>query len=280
MPGTGPQLLINGCIASHLPALDRAIHYGDGVFETLAVHGGRPLLWERHMERLQRGCQRLGLPMPDAALLRAELESLCPREGRAVAKIILSRGAGGRGYAPPDAATATRVVSIWPWPDYPAQNARTGVAVRWCRTPVSISPHLAGIKHLNRLDQVLARAEWRNEYAEGLMCDPAGFVVEGTMSNLFAVSGDIIITPELSQSGVAGVMRAEIMDAAGELGLRVEEVRISAPELDRMDEIFLTNSIIGVWPVRVLATRSYDIGKVSQTLQRAIREAQCFETGA
>jgi len=272
--------LINGTVASQISVLDRAFHYGDGVFETVAVHVGRALLWDSHMERLHTGCLRLGLIAPDVMLLRAEVDALCRGRERAVVKIIVTRGSGGRGYAPPDAPSPTRVVSVWPWPDYPVQNGRIGVSVCWCRTPASVNPRLAGIKHLNRLDQVLARAEWGNEYTEGLMCDPGGHVVEGTMSNVFAVSGDTLITPDLSQSGVAGVMRAEVMAAAHHLGLRCEEARITGPELEQMGEIFLTNSIIGLWPVKALAARSYAIGKVSQTIQKAIREAQCFEIGA
>ncbi len=269
--------MVNGVAESRISVFDRAFHYGDGVFETVAMHAGRLLLWERHMERLHGACRRLSLNAPDPGLLRAEAGELCRGRNRAVVKIIITRGGGGRGYAPPDAPSPTRVVGVWPWPDYPAQNGRLGVAVRWCRTPASISPHLAGIKHLNRLDQVLARAEWGREYAEGLMCDPFGHVIEGTMSNVFAVSGGTLMTPDLSQSGVAGVMRAQIMAAARDLGLRCEERRITGPELEQMDEIFLTNSVIGLWPVTALAARSYVIGEISQTIQKAIRQAQCFE---
>ena len=279
-PRAGASTLVDGADADRISVLDRALQYGDGIFETLAVHAGQPLLWERHVARLRAGCLRLGLDAPDEAVLRAEVERLSGGPERKVIKIILTRGCAGRGYAPPRAAAPTRVVSAWPWPDYPADNARLGVAVRWCRTPASINPALAGIKHLNRLEQVLARAEWGNEYAEGLMRDPDGFVVEGTMSNVFAVSGGSLITPELSRSGVAGVMRAEVMAAARCLGLRCEEAWITAADLERMDEIFLTNSIIGLWPVTALAGRTYPVGEMSRRLRRTLREARCFEGDA
>ncbi len=278
MPGPGAGTLVNGLAADRISVLDRAVQYGDGLFETLAVHAGRPLLWERHMERLRGGCLHLGLDMPEDRVLRAEVDSLCHGGERAVIKIILTRGCSGRGYAPPDAPLPTRVVSAWPWPDYPAYNARLGVAVRWCRTPVSINLALAGIKHLNRLEQVLARAEWGGEFAEGLMRDPDGYVVEGTMSNVFAVTAGVLITPELSRSGVAGVMRAEVMAAARHLGMRCEERWITASELEKMDEIFLTNSIIGLWPVRSLADKCYAVGAVTKTLQWVVREALGLET--
>lgn len=279
-PGASASTLVDGADTDRISVLDRALQYGDGIFETLAVHARQPLLWERHVARLRAGCLRLGLDAPDEAALRADVERLSCGLERKVIKIILTRGCAGRGYAPPQGASPTRVVSAWPWPDYPAHNARLGVAVRWCRTPASINPALAGIKHLNRLEQVLARAEWGNEYAEGLMRDPDGFVVEGTMSNVFAVSGGSLITPELSRSGVAGVMRAEVMAAAQRLGLRCEEAWITAADLERMDEIFLTNSIIGLWPVTALAGGTYPVGEISQLLRRTTREAQCFEVDA
>ena len=279
-PRSGASTLVDGADTDRISVRDRAVQYGDGLFETLAVHAGQPLLWERHVARLRAGCLRLGLDAPDEAVLRADVERLSGGPEWKVIKIILTRGCAGRGYAPPRAASPTRVVSAWPWPDYPADNARLGVAVRWCRTPASINPALAGIKHLNRLEQVLARAEWGNEYAEGLMRDPDGFVVEGTMSNVFAVSGGSLITPELSRSGVAGVMRAEVMAAAQRLGLRCEEAWVTAADLERMDEIFLTNSLIGLWPVTALADRTYPVGAVSRLLRRTIREARCFEVEA
>lgn len=271
--------LIDGVSESRISVFDRSVHYGDGVFETVAVHAGVPLLWERHLQRLRAGCRLLGLAVQDTDVLRAEIDLLCRDRERAVVKIIISRGCGGRGYAPPVGTKPVRIVSVWPWPEHPVRYARLGVKVRWCGTPASINPQLAGIKHLNRLEQVLARAEWDREFAEGLMCDPSGYVVEGTMSNVFGVSDGVLVTPDLSQAGVAGVMRAEVIAAAQTLGLRCTERRITAAEFERMDEVFLTNSIIGLWPVVALEDSRYDIGAISRLLQEAVRDAQCFEVG-
>ena len=152
--------------------------------------------------------------------------------------------------------------------------------MRWCAMAVTRNPPLAGIKHLNRLPQVMARAEWETDYAEGLMCDEAGFVIEGTMSNVFAVIDDTLITPDLSHSGVAGVMRAEVMRAASTCGLPWREDWITRARLETADELFLTNSIIGVWPIRTLATRSYQIGQTTHTIQKTIQAAQCFAPAA
>jgi 4-amino-4-deoxychorismate lyase len=268
--------LVNGVETDQVSVMDRGFQYGDGLFETIAAYRGTPLLWTGHLLRLRRGCERLHLDMPDETLLWQETARVVDGAERAVVKITLTHGPAGRGYARVAWAPPTRVVSARHWPNYPATHARDGVDLRWCQTTVPRNPCLAGIKHLNRLAQVMARAEWETDYAEGLMCDEAGFVIEGTMSNVFGVFGDTVITPDLSQSGVAGVMRAEVMRAARSCGLVCREDWITPATLATADELFLTNSIIGVWPVRTLAARSYTIGQATHTIQKAIEAAQCF----
>lgn len=272
--------LVNGTETDQVSVADRGFQYGDGLFETIAVHHGKPLLWAGHIQRLRGGCERLQLDMPDEALLLQEVVHVVGDAQRAVAKITVTHGPAGRGYARVAWSPPTRVVGARHWPNTPVMYARDGVAVRWCRMTVARSPRLAGIKHLNRLPQVMARAEWDADYAEGLMCDEAGFVIEGTMSNVFAVFGDTLITPDLSQSGVAGVMREEVLRAARSCGLPWREDWITPAVLETADELFLTNSIIGVWPVRTLATRSYTIGQATHTIQKTIEAAQCFAPAA
>jgi 4-amino-4-deoxychorismate lyase len=272
--------LVNGIETDQISVADRGFQYGDGLFETIAVYHGTPLLWAGHGQRLRAGCERLQLDMPDEALLRQEVVRVVGDAARAVARITVTHGPAGRGYARVPWSPPTRVVSARHWPKTPATHARDGVDVRWCRMTLPRSPQLAGIKHMNRLAQVMARAEWGADYAEGLLCDDAGFVIEGTMSNVFAVFDDTLITPDLSQSGVAGVMRAEVLDAAQSCGLPWRIEGITPAQLETADEVFLTNSIIGVWPVRTLATRSYAIGQVTHTIQKTIEAAQCFAPAA
>ncbi len=268
--------LVNGIETDQVSVADRGFQYGDGLFETIAMYQGTPLLWTRHIQRLRDGCERLQLDMPDESVLLGEAVRVVGDAQRAVVKITVTHGPAGRGYARVAWGPPTRVVSARHWPNYPATHARDGVAVRWCQTTLARSRPLAGIKHLNRLSQVMARAEWGTDYAEGLLCDEAGFVIEGTMSNIFAVFGDTVITPDLSQSGVAGVMRAEVLRAAPSCGLTCREDWITPTTLESADELFLTNSIIGVWPIRTLATRSYTIGQATHTIQKTIEAAQCF----
>lgn len=262
-------ILVNGKSTDCLPASDRGLQYGDGLFETIAVLHQTPQLWERHVERLTEGCARLSIPLPDVLLLREEVAQVIGGEDRCVVKLIVTRGLSGRGYRC-ESPVPTRIVLRRHWPGYPDAAARLGVTVRWCRTRLALQPQLAGLKHLNRLEQVLARSEWQDEAAEGLMCDSAGRVIEGTMSNLFLVVAGTLVTPDLSQSGVAGVMRAEVLARAAGLGIATTIKPVTPAMVEAADELFLTNSLIGLWPVARLDTRPYAVGKITQTFQAAL----------
>lgn len=270
--------LVNGVPVDRIGVFDRGFQYGDGVFETVAIYRGTPLLWEQHLARLRRGADRLMIAPPSEAQLGDEVRRLCANAARAVLKIIVTRGASGRGYAVHAVGEPTRVVQRLPWPDYPAEFAHAGVSLHVCETILSRNPRLAGIKHLNRLEQVLARAEWRNEYADGIMCDEHGDVIEGTMSNLFVVvDGSTLHTPDLSACGVEGVMRDAVLAAARRLDVPTEIGRVTSVDLDNANEMFITNSLIGVWPVRQLRNREYTVGPITRKIQQAIREAHCFD---
>lgn len=268
------SILINGRPAETLAVQDRGLQYGDGLFETIAVLQGRPQFWSRHLQRLTEGCQRLGLPAPDGNQLRSEVDRVSSTTAQSVAKIILTRGSGTRGYRPPTDAAVTRIVQGSPWPVYPANAGSAGVAVRWCQMRLARQPRLAGLKHLNRLEQILARAEWQDEYAEGLMCDTEDCVIEGTMSNLFVIHRGTLITPDLSQSGVAGVVRGALLDAAERLDIPHHLQSVTPALVEQADELFLTNSLIGIWPVARLEAKKYEVaGKITQALQAALLRA-------
>ena len=264
-------MLIDGLDSALVPASDRGLQYGDGLFETIAVADGQPLLWHHHVERLHAGCTRLGIHAPDEAVLRTEGERLWRGQGQAVLKIIVTRGSGGRGYRPDPAAQPRRILSLHPWPEYPQPRATTGVHARLCETRLGINPRLAGLKHLNRLEQVLARAEWDEPaIAEGVMLDAEGFLVEGTMSNLFLVRDGVLRTPALDRCGVAGVMRARLLELAEQLALHVDIERLTLDDLRGADEAFFCNSIIGVWPLARFDTHEYEVGPITQRLQQAL----------
>ncbi len=265
--------LINGERSDHVSVRDRGFQFGDGVFETIAVASGEPLLWERHMHRLQAGALRLGFTPPEIESLRREARQLCRDVERAVLKIMATRGQSTRGYAPDRTAVPTRVLTLLPWRQYPPQYALEGVSVRLCRARLARNPQLAGIKHLNRLEQVLARGEWTDDYAEGLMRDVEGWVIEGTRSNLFVVKDNKLLTPDLSQCGVEGVMRAEILERARRLQLEVDVVPLALEQVLAADELFLSNSLIGLWPVRDFEGKAFSRGEITKTIQTAIGDA-------
>jgi 4-amino-4-deoxychorismate lyase len=266
-------VLINGKPGETISLRDRGFQYGDGLFETIAISQGTPLLWERHISRLQRGATRLGINAPAESLLRDEAEQLCHGLMRGVLKIILTRGAAGRGYAPDKQALPTRALSISPWPDYPASHWSHGIAAQFCRTPISRNTLTAGIKHLNRLEQVLARSELNDDCAEGLMCDEFSRVIEGTMTNIFIVSQGKLFTPDLSCSGVEGVMRDLVLERAAGSFQEVRMTSITQNDVLQADEVFLTNSLIGLWPVRRMGVKEYAPGKMTPRIQEAIADA-------
>lgn len=264
--------LINGQPSEAIPITDRGLLYGDGLFETVSLRRGTPVFWASHMQRLMDGCRRLELPPPDPDQLHSEVLRVSDGAERAVAKIIITRGSGPRGYRPVPEPVTTRVVMGLTWPDLPVGADSSGVSARWCETRLARQPRLAGLKHLNRLEQILARAEWRDDYTEGLMLDSEGLVIEGTMSNLFLVQRGTLITPDLSQCGVAGVMRAAVLEHARQGGIPHTVRPVTVPMVEEADSLFLTNSLIGIWPILRLETRHYEVaGKITQTLQTAIQ---------
>ena len=268
MDTTLTPLLINGHPGRCLDPLDRGFQYGDGIFSTLPVESGVPLFVDRHLDRLQRDAQALGMPGPDRGDLMTDIASLLRHHPRGILKIQITRGAGGRGYRPPDAPAITRVLALHPAVTYPDTHASRGIAARYCAIRLGLNPNLAGIKHLNRLEQVLARSEWSDPaIAEGLMLDYEGYLVEGTMSNVFLVSQGRILTPRLDRCGVRGVMRALVLEAAEDLGWPVEELRVTPDDVATAEEVFLTNSVIGVWPVRSLAGCQYTIGRATREIR-------------
>lgn len=244
------MMLINGAATAQLDARDRGLHYGDGVFTTARIARGEVLLWERHVARLQENCTRLAIPAPAAAVLQAEMQRIGAGVERGVIKVMVTRGVGGRGYAPPQEAQPTRLVALHPWPDYPQTNWDDGVALRVNALRLARQPALAGVKHLNRLEQVLARAEWNDPtIAEGLMCNEHGDVIEATAANVFVVRNGELHTPDLSECGVAGVIRALVLEIAAALGVTSRVCRLPLDAVRGADEVFLTNSVMGVVPV-------------------------------
>lgn len=262
------MILVNGLPSEHVRVFDRGLMYGDGVFRTLLVRAGLPLCWPRHYDKLYADCAALGIICPPEGVLAAEMAQLIARTPDCVLKVTVTRGESQRGYAIPEHIEPTRILVTSPAPQYPESYFMDGVRLHLCSTRIAIQPVLAGIKHLNRLENVLARREWNSsEIAEGLMLDTDGNAIEGTMSNLFLLQGKTLHTPNLVRCGVAGVQRERIMDLAGGLGMTVRVENLPLARIYDADEVVLCNSVIGVWQVRELAGKTWQTGKLAAHLR-------------
>jgi len=248
---------------------DRGLHYGDGVFETIACRKGRARFLSLHLERLTQSCERLRINLGDVTPLRREVEQVAAAASEAMLKVIVTRGdAVARGYGIAGSEVATRLLFQYPLPPENEAFVRDGIRVRIAGLRLGENERLAGMKHLNRLEQVLARAEVPVEDApELLMFGSSGQLACGTMSNVFLVDDGRIRTPRIDRCGVAGVMRRVVIREARQIGLSVQEEVLSASDLHGASEVFVTNARVGLWPVRSVEERVIGVGPVTRRLQ-------------
>ena len=257
--------LVDGELLEQVSAADRGLHYGDGLFETIAVIDGQPRFWQGHMDRLAAGCERLDMPVIPQSVLLREVQTVTAGRSPCTVKIILTRGASGIGFRPKPVEQPTRVVSSFPWPDVEGNPELTGVEARICKLRLGIQPELAGMNHLNRLEQVRARAEWNDpRIHEGILLDREDHVISAIRSNIFLVFGDLILTPRLDRCGIRGVMRAAILAAFRE---QCEQRRVTIDMLPEADEVFICNALHGVYPVTRIDHWEYGIGTITRDVQ-------------
>lgn len=261
----------HGIRIDSVPVDDRAAQYGDGVFETIAVRDAAPRFWELHVRRLALDCEKVGLVMPPPSILLRDLENALARTtvntGFCIAKLVISCGGSERGYQRAAGVPANSRIGIFADTPLPEDDYAAGVAVHLCDTIVASQPRLAGVKSLNRLDQVLARCEWSQPgIFDGLMCDDDGNLVCGTRTNLFIVRENHIETPQLDRCGVAGIMRRCIINLLGENNINVTEMVIGCEEIASFDELFLCNSQVGVVPVRRCGDYTWEVGEATRSV--------------
>jgi 4-amino-4-deoxychorismate lyase len=266
-------VLVNGVRDAGLSALDRGVQFGDGLFETIACIKGRPRFLPLHLERLEFGCERLGFTPPNLEEIAAEVRGLALNVERAIVKVVVTAGeAVARGYARCGNETATRITIRYPWPHESPAQLHDGVMVRTLTLRLGENPRLAGLKHCNRLEQILARRELATDAAlqEGILFSSSGNLVSGTFSNVFLVRESCLLTPRIDLCGVAGVMRRVVLREARRVGIPARECELRAPDVQSAAEIFLTNARIGIWPVRTLDARELTPGPVTRHLQSVL----------
>ena len=272
--------IINGSFDHVISPFDRGFAYGDGLFRTMKMVDGLPESWPLHYQKLVADCAVINIVCPSAELLMSDLHQLFSPIGLsdgepAIAKIIITRGEGNRGYTPPAITAPMRVVTKSAMPQYPDIRFSEGISLMVCETRLALQTKLAGIKHLNRLENVLARMEWTdahmtNSIADGIMLDSAGNVIECTSANIFARFGDILITPSLHQCGVAGITRQRIIDLAYTLSLKARVEVIDLPTLLSADEVIICNSLYGAWQVKTIQDKIIKTGVLAANTRMAL----------
>ena len=273
------MVLLNGKSSRWIDISDRGFQYGDGLFETIEVCQGKPLFFQQHLNRLFKGCETLRIPPPERSLLESEAGQLASTVQSAVLKLIVTRGSGGRGYRQPNPILPTRVFSLHPLPEYPPDFQANGIVTRFCEQRLAHNSGLAGIKHMNRLEQILARAEWNDDsIQEGLMLDYEDHVIEGTMSNLFWVKDGMLHAPNLSYCGIRGILRELVIKFAVDHNIGLLEKQFDKQSVLDADEIFVTNSVIGIWPVKQLNEQCFKVGRITRYMQQWYAEARKEET--
>jgi 4-amino-4-deoxychorismate lyase len=268
--------LINGSFDYAISPFDRGFAYGDGVFRTLVMRAGVPESWPLHYQKLVADCAAINIVCPSAELLMSDMQQLFTPDEVAIAKIIVTRGEGNRGYTPPAITAPMRVVTKSAMPEYPEDCFTDGVNLIVCETRLALQPKLAGIKHLNRLENVLARMEWNDpNIAAGILLDTNDNVIECTAANIFARFGDTLITPSLAQCGVAGITRQRILELAHTLSLKTKVETFNLGKLFAADEVIICNSIYDAWQVKSIQDKTNIQEKIfkKDALAANIREA-------
>lgn len=273
-------VLINGEFGDQVSALDRACLYGQSVFETIAVVHGKPALLDRHLFRLEKGCNALSIPLNINDIEKdlynllhdirlASSESMLDAR---VVRVTVTMGQGGRGYANPVSPSPTCIISDHDYPKHPSELYRNGIELGISDVTLAHQPLLAGIKHGNRLEQVIARSRWQSHWHEALLLDGAGNVVEGTQSNVIILKDGRVLTPRLDQCGVNGVMKNWVLEHLKDTGFSCEAVRLSVADIIDADEVIMTNSVIGVWPVKQFESRRFEEFSIATRLSKRLQQ--------
>ena len=264
-----PIVLINGAKQSKISIFNRNVQFGDGLFETCVVENKKILFWVNHFARLNRGCEQLKISKVDESVWLSDVKkalSLCSYD-HCVVKLILSRGESLRGYGFKDDIKPVRAVIV---SELQKTTLNNSFCLEYCQSGYDSNPKLAGIKHCNRLEQVLARAGLKSD--EGIMLDENHNVISVTQGNIYAIHSNTLITPKLDKCGVEGTRRDVILDLAKLLGIKVKVDTLSVKELGQADEVFISNSIIGIQSISQIGDISFSESQITKKIKDAFME--------
>ena len=251
---------------------ERGLHYGDGLFETLLKLDSELPLWDSHYSRLQKGCNRLHIPIPGEQWLRQKIDAETSTDDSVVIKVIVTRGIGGRGLELPKHNQASVFILKYPYTAMNGEALKLDVTI--CNTRLPLNRNLAGLKHLNRLDYVLATIELgqMGNKSEALLCDTDGYLVEGIVTNLFFCDREKVYTPSLEFAGVEGIMRQKILEYLAGQAIPVQIGRFYPDLLLAANECFLCNSVHGVRPIRSIDEANFATGAINQMLMQVFNK--------
>ncbi len=264
------EFLSNGKFQKISP-FDRAFQYGDGIFRTFVVENRKPCHWKYHYKKIVEDCLAIKISPPNEKVLLSDIQSLFKTKKKAVGKFIISRGISDRGYKFGTDISHNRFLIKTKMPSYPKEYFKFGINLHVCKQRIFPSI-LSGIKHLNRLDNIMARQEWRdNNFADGILLDQSGNVIECISSNIFMRCGKVIYTPKINQVGIKGVTRGIVIELSQKLGFRVKELVFNLNKLLEADEVLVTNSLFGVLQVKKIKNRSWPHQELASLLNESLK---------
>jgi 4-amino-4-deoxychorismate lyase len=243
------ESIVNGKFSDLISAADRGLNYGDGVFTTLLVRAGQPIHFEEHQHRLEQGCHRLGITPPDWMAMAEQVSNLAQNQSLAVLKVVVTRGVGGRGYSPTGATNTSVVVSRH---NYPSQynEWQNGIELGVAETRCAVFPSLAGLKHLNRLDNVLIKQEIdERRLVDAVVLDADEMLVSASAANLFWYKDSCWYTPSVERAGIAGITRNRVLSYFVDNDIDCKIVRECLDKLLSAEHIFICNTLMGLVPV-------------------------------
>ncbi|NRD74440.1 aminodeoxychorismate lyase [Shewanella sp. VB17] len=265
------QVWVNGIVAEQMDPLDRGLAYGDGLFATMRFSDGQVQFLAAHFARLVQGARRLGFQWEATDDLIELLNQIALNQTHGCIKLLLTRGVGGRGYAAPTCSQVNEVVSLYDVPSHYIHWQKEGIALTLSEFRLSRQPRLAGIKHLNRLEQVLIKSmQLPNGFDDWLVLDTDKRVIESSMANLFFITGNVALTPAITHSGVAGMMREQVIYALIELGYDVDVTEVNYGDLTLFEHVFMTNSLLGLVDINRIDNMTYSISPFSDTLRQTL----------
>ncbi len=236
-----------------ISVLDRGLAYGDGVFTTGKVVAGQVEMLSAHLERLKIGCHKLAIIAPDFIKLAEQVKAVTTDFSLAVLKIVITAGIGGRGYSRHRADKATVIISLFDFPEHYFLWQQQGINLGVSKHKLGLNPMLAGIKHLNRLEQVLIRQELDHRAEDDLLVlDLNNHVIESSCANVFWLANGTWQTPKITTAGIAGLMRAKILTDIHDIDL--VDVSLSylseLAKSSKLKAMFICNSVMGVVPIK------------------------------